>query len=330
MAVSKHILDLITLALQDRVLTFKERQTIVEAAEKEGTATAEVNAVMDNMLEQRLKSYTKEELGSCPNCGHGVPLFADECPYCGTGLNRQNQRENKPINISDKEAEIIRSENVRIEEDKKKNCPKCGAPYPLVSNICSHCGYVLHERNDSDLNAKNLIDNIQESIRHLKASPKPGFFAILIYRSGVLSLYLGVAFYILYRLLLISTLGWISVATFVVSVPLLIFVRKRTTSYKDVFTGYFWRCRLGKEASPIEVADYVFFNSLHSYRKYTRLIDTLYGDDAEAKKMLSDFDAEINGVKKSRAVNRNILTILMIVLLLIPVGIYLYYTFYQN
>ena len=34
MAVSKHILDLITLALQDRVLTFKERQTIVEAAEK--------------------------------------------------------------------------------------------------------------------------------------------------------------------------------------------------------------------------------------------------------------------------------------------------------
>ena len=75
MAVSKHILDLITLALQDRVLTFKERQTIIEAAEKEGTATAEVNAVMDNMLEQRLKSYTKEELGSCPNCGHGVPLF---------------------------------------------------------------------------------------------------------------------------------------------------------------------------------------------------------------------------------------------------------------
>ncbi|MBO7567428.1 MAG: hypothetical protein J6T60_10095 [Bacteroidales bacterium] len=30
------------------------------------------------LKEPRLKSYTKEELGSCPGCGHGVPVFADK------------------------------------------------------------------------------------------------------------------------------------------------------------------------------------------------------------------------------------------------------------
>ena len=65
MAISKHILDLVTLALQDRELTFTERNTIIQKAVEEGTAVAEINAVIDNMLEQRLRSYTKEELGSC-------------------------------------------------------------------------------------------------------------------------------------------------------------------------------------------------------------------------------------------------------------------------
>ncbi len=330
MAVSKRILDLIALALQDRVLTFKERQIIMEAAVKEGTSEAEINAVIDNMLAQRLGSFTKEELGSCPGCGHGVPLLADECPYCGTMLRQQTQRQENPINISDKDAEIIRSENVRVEEEKKKNCPKCGAPYPLVSNICTHCGYVLHERNDSDLNANNLVDNIRESLRRLKASPRPGIFSILKYRSGIFSLYWAVAFLILYRLLQNGTFGLISIVMLIASVLFLLFVRQRTNYYKDVFNDYSILWNLGKETSPLEVADYIFFSSLHSYRKYARLIDTLYGDDAEAKKILADFDAEINEVKKSRSSNRNILTILVIVLLLIPVGIYLYYTFYQK
>ena len=36
MAISKHIKNLIDLALQDRVLTYKERQTIIEEAKKTG------------------------------------------------------------------------------------------------------------------------------------------------------------------------------------------------------------------------------------------------------------------------------------------------------
>lgn len=66
MAISKKILDLAHLALSDRVLTYTERQTIVKAALEEGTPASEINSVLDNMLTQRLKSYTKEELRKKP------------------------------------------------------------------------------------------------------------------------------------------------------------------------------------------------------------------------------------------------------------------------
>ncbi len=58
MAVSKKIVDLTRLALQDRVLTYTERQTIVK-------------------------------LRNCPSCGGQIPLISDQCLYCGTFLNQQ-------------------------------------------------------------------------------------------------------------------------------------------------------------------------------------------------------------------------------------------------
>ena len=83
MAVSKKIFDLTRLALQDRVLTFKERQTIVRVALEEGVSEQEINAFLDNMLNQRLKTMAKEELCSCPGCGAQIPLISEDCMYCG-------------------------------------------------------------------------------------------------------------------------------------------------------------------------------------------------------------------------------------------------------
>ena len=93
MAISKHTLDLIKLALEDRELTFKERQVIVEAAVKEGASVAEINAVLDNMVALRLRSYSKEQLKRCPSCGAQIPLISDDCFYCGAhiSIRRNNQ-----------------------------------------------------------------------------------------------------------------------------------------------------------------------------------------------------------------------------------------------
>ena len=68
MAVSKKIIELTRLALEDRMLTFKEREVIVKNAVAEGVLETEINAFLDNMLAQRLKTFTKEELKRCPSC----------------------------------------------------------------------------------------------------------------------------------------------------------------------------------------------------------------------------------------------------------------------
>ncbi|MBQ2097476.1 MAG: hypothetical protein II480_04810, partial [Bacteroidales bacterium] len=83
MPVSKHIAGLTALALQDRILTYKERQVIVKEAVKEGTSLQEINSYLDDALTERLKSFSKEELKHCPYCGAQIPLLSDVCLFCG-------------------------------------------------------------------------------------------------------------------------------------------------------------------------------------------------------------------------------------------------------
>ena len=316
MAVSKHILDLITLALQDRVLTFKERQTIVEAAEKEGTATAEVNAVMDNMLEQRLKNYTKEELGSCPNCGHGVPLFADECPYCGTVLKHIESQPVVPppyISATDDAAATILSENIRVEQEKQTitKCPKCHAPFPLFGNVCPHCQYIVHTREDSKVNATTMIAKMKASIETLRNAPLPSFGQVLWHRLGL------ILFYIASSLLILGLLG----ASFTSAIYTLSAIALFPISLLMLFFAL-----AGKKKSPVQIADEMYYNGLHDYEMYSRQTDTLYGNSDEAKTLLYSYAAEIKRHKANRTSNRNKITAIFVAWLIVPVVLYMFST----
>lgn len=302
MAVSKEILELARLALQDRVLTFTERQTIVQKALSEGVSAAEINAVLDNMLARRLESFTKEELRSCPGCGHGVPLISDTCPYCGTMLEHQETTTATPHpNITGKEAEIIRSENVRVEEQNKERCPKCGAPYPLVSNICAHCGYVLHERGESQFNVKNLINNIKQSITDLKNAPKSSFLKVVWHRKSVI--FLMAAFYMfmmatmdyLYSINLMRQITYISI-----SVVLLIIATILE--------------KANSKNPPQKVYDDCYFNAIHNHEKYTYELHTLYGDNEEAKAALAEFSRAVSKETLKNKINRILFTVAMVIL----------------
>jgi len=305
MAISKQTLDLINLALQDRVLTFKERRVIVENATKEGTPLEEINTVLDNMLAQRMKSYTKEELRSCPGCGHGVPLISDNCPYCGTLLESpipppptQAQTQTQapvppPYNISN-EAAIIRGENRRTAEEQKKSCPKCGAPYPLISNICAHCGYVLHEQRDSELNIKNLISNIKDSISRLQSSPKPTLMDIALYRLPIICAFLGAV-----------------ASVFAFSTNSEKLHNTSTFLFGGAIIAMF---AIKKENSPVAQSDSEFYDALHSHEMYSRTVNSLYGDDAEARKFLDNYSSDIDNIKRSRNKNRMILTLSVLAL----------------
>lgn len=314
MAVSKHILDLINLALQDRVLTFKERQTIIEAAEHEGTAAAEINAVMDNMLEQRLKSYTKEELGSCPGCGHGVPLFADECPYCGTPLKHiENKTVTPPpfISATDEAAAAIRSENLRVEEEKQTitECPKCHAPFPLFSNVCPYCQYIVHTRPDSKVNATTMITKMKASIETLRNAPLPTFGQVLWHRLGLM------LFYIAASLLILGLLG----ASFSSAIYTLLAIALFPISLLMLFFAL-----VGKKKSPVQIADEMYYNGLHDYEMYSRQTDTLYGNSDEAKTLLYSYASEIKRHKANRTSNRNKITVFFLAWLVVPVALYIF------
>ena len=289
MAIPKKIIDLTTLALQDRVLTYKERETIVTEALNMGVSQMEIDLYLTNALNKRLQSYTKEELGSCPGCGHGVPLIADECPYCGTLLQHIENHTVPPIhpdsfNVSGRAAKIIRQENYNTDQERKTNCPKCGAPYPLVSNICSHCGYVLHEQRDSDFNIKNLIDNINNSISDLERCPNPTLGQIFGYNVNLLLISLC---FVCCFLSGYDASGYIGFA----AICFIVFIVTTRNKFKKV--------------SPVTTADEMFYDALNYHAMYSRQVDTLYGNNQEAKNLLDKYQGVINGLEQQRKTTRN-------------------------
>ena len=273
---------LTALALSDRVLTDLERQTIVNKAIKCGISREEINQYLDDQLNLRLKSYTKVELRDCPFCGAQIPLISDDCMYCGQSLEHIEGETNAKFNISGYEADIIRSENQRVEQERHgiKNCPDCGAPFPLISNICSSCGHVLHENDENALNIKNLLGNMQRSIDRVNKAPKPKAIQII-----------GYWFY--YILLLFSVFGFIvgiiadneagkliSLIGFVFGVALM-----ATNAV------------LSDTKSPVLIADGEYYKARHSYEMFARGVDTLYGDNKEAQDMLSKFSYTLKQLK---------------------------------
>lgn len=283
------IKKLTVLALSDRVLTDLERHTIVNKAIRNGISSEEINQYLDDQLNLRLKSYTKVDLRDCPYCGAQIPLISDECMYCGKPLEHIEGSTNIAFNISGKEADIIRSENQRVEQERHgiTNCPDCGAPFPLISNICESCGHVLHERTENALNIKNLLTNIQRSIDRVNKAPKPKAIQII-----------GYWFY--YILLLFSVFGFIvgiiadNEAGKLISLIGFVFGVALMATNAVLFDT----------KSPVLIADGEYYKARHSYEMFARGVDTLYGDNKEAQDMLSKFSYTLKQLKQQRYKNR--------------------------
>ena len=293
MPIPSNIIQLTALALKDKVLTLVEKETIINAALKSGVSKAEITAYLDNALKESLKRYSKEDLKHCPFCGAQIPLVSDDCLFCGNSLQTSDNK--TVIKISGEEADIIARENLNTATSQRniKNCPDCGAPFPLISNICTHCGHVLHEQTDSQLNIKNLIANIENSISALKVAPKPTVLDVLKYRKAVVC-------FLLSATLLATTMSFLGMDTIAG-----ILGSMSTGMMILAFVFLFTR---PNENSPVKKADDEFYNAIHTQEMYSRQIATLYGGNDEAKQVLKTFSAEITNLKQSRNKNRNILT----------------------
>ena len=313
MAISKNIIDLTALALKDRVLTYVERKVIIEAAMKEGVSAEEINSYLDNALNERLRSYSKEDLKRCPHCGAQIPLISDECPFCGQNLEHSDNNLTPPSYLEGAAADIIHSENIRIATERKniRTCPDCGAPFPLVSNICENCGHVLHEQKDSDLNVKNLISNIQQCIDDLKSTPQPTFWQVLWYRRGY----------------------WLILLAFVLLLVAVVFCVRDVYEWKYLlplfgFSLFFLISSvvsLNKTDidSPVQKFEDRYDSSMLSKEMYENHIKVLYGKNPEATKVLGELSDLAESAKKKRSGTRlTLLVCLFFIVIAVAAGFF--------
>ena len=87
--------------LTDGVLTGKERQVILNKAEKMGLDRDEIDLLLDaeiQKIEQAADASARQRKGkTCPYCGGAVPQLAEKCPHCDENITAQASEELQEI-----------------------------------------------------------------------------------------------------------------------------------------------------------------------------------------------------------------------------------------
>ncbi len=87
--------------LTDGVLTDKERQVILNKAEKMGLERDEIDLYLDaqvQKIDQQTDTAVRRAKGkTCPYCGAPIPQLADKCPACGQFITPEASDELKEI-----------------------------------------------------------------------------------------------------------------------------------------------------------------------------------------------------------------------------------------
>ncbi len=87
--------------LTDGVLTDKERQVILNKAEKMGLDRDEIDLYLDaevQKIDQQTDAVVRKQKGkTCPYCGGSVPQLTDKCPHCGENITAQASEELQEI-----------------------------------------------------------------------------------------------------------------------------------------------------------------------------------------------------------------------------------------
>lgn len=87
--------------LTDGVLTAKERQVILNKAEKMGIDRDEIDLYLDaevQKIDQQTDAAVRKQKGkTCPFCGGSVPQLTDKCPHCGENITPEASSELQEI-----------------------------------------------------------------------------------------------------------------------------------------------------------------------------------------------------------------------------------------
>lgn len=297
MAIPQKIKKLTELALKDKVLTEVERDTIVKAALEAGVTQREIDSYIQQATDKRLHSiYSKDEMTHCPFCGGLAPLISDICPHCYRNLHDAIQKQQTPApDVKGTEADIINRENALTAQQHRnpKTCPNCGAPFPLMSNVCGYCQYVLKETQaDSDYNLKKIIFKIAKSTDTLSTYSEVSISEVLKFRMPIILFFMG-------GLLTLISFSFESLCTCILAFPCIIM-------------AFIILFRRDDDDSPAAYADNKFYEALYKQEKYSRILTTLYGDNPEAVAVLEKYKARIEQLKQERKKNRNMIVYILL------------------
>ena len=108
--------------LTDGVLTDKERQVILNKAEKMGLDRDEIDLYLDaevQKIDQQTDAAVRKQKGkACPYCGAPIPQLADKCPACGQFITPEASSELQEIFDNLEEALVDLKSGNDIEKSK--------------------------------------------------------------------------------------------------------------------------------------------------------------------------------------------------------------------
>lgn len=108
--------------LTDGVLTDKERQVILNKAEKMGLDRDEIDLYLDaevQKIDQQTDAAVRKQKGkTCPFCGGSVPLLTDKCPHCGEPITAEASAKLQKIFNNLEEALVDLKSGEDIEKNK--------------------------------------------------------------------------------------------------------------------------------------------------------------------------------------------------------------------
>jgi len=300
--ITQNLIDLVDLALVDAVLTQKEREVLLNAAAKDGISAEEANIYINSQLDIRLKTRDKAELKACPSCGAQIPLLAHCCPYCHHEYTAHHSRNLDEIESYD--ANLIRAENRKTAEEQENigQCPNCGHPYPLISNICPACSHVLHYGESNKSNVERLIGRIYIKINELNLMKDTSLWDIFKYRHPE---YCFVALAISIVILRVNpnvaenqpfsflTLPLDLMGIFFLTAPIIVRILPIVGNEEKAF-NYSFLYPLKRGESPMGIRNKAAGKLISEYQSLENQLDTIYGADRECKPLLENIRKQMD------------------------------------
>ncbi len=181
--------------LTDGVLTDKERQVILNKAEKMGLDRDEIDLYLDaevQKIDQQTDAAVRKQKGKqCPYCGGSVPLLTDKCPHCGENITAEASQELQEIfdNLEEalvnlKSGKDIHASKATVERFSRKAKMYYGSN-PRVKKLLEE---ITNETIAAEKRAKTLVRN-RGILNFVKEHTKMTLFIGLI---ALLALFWGI------------------------------------------------------------------------------------------------------------------------------------------